>query len=174
MDDLSPLERNLMFREAFTRTMVAKTAQEAMDALEGHLYKQPGMPTLEDCRRLLGRLVDRFELATAFTIFQRFGIKSFDDLWIGQYKAFCDFAEACLNHGIPPTASWDDAFNPYPAFRRYLFRDCETGALFEKKEWTAQIEAAIREGVMTNVTGVDKYESIFLRAQRQKAREEEL
>lgn len=81
----------------------------------GRVYKQPGMPTLEDCQEACTRIRDRFGHGESTVMLQRFGIERLVDLWAGNWRRFFNLATAVLATGIPPSSSWiedDGVFTP--------------------------------------------------------------
>lgn len=117
---MSAIERNIAARDAFTGVLGRSslptpttgefagigrplTAAEAEKALFGHHYKQPGMPTYEDCKAHLQQIRDKFDdLEGVTALLQRFGCTSIKDLWIGTYVDFCDYAKDCIKNGRSP------------------------------------------------------------------------
>lgn len=101
---------NLQARRDYTRRLSPQlegmTAAQASEALFGWVYKQPGMATLQDCKDAAYRVGVRFGMEEAICLYQRFGVSTIKDLWIGQYEGFVAFANATLEHGVPPSASW--------------------------------------------------------------------
>ena len=80
------------------------TGNEATEAAFGWVYKQPGMVTLEDCRRSVMMIDGKFGEAEAVALLQRFGCKGVIDLWMGMFEDFCKFAAECHRSDVPPSA----------------------------------------------------------------------
>lgn len=86
---------------------VVMTAAQAAEAQFGWVYKQPGMPTRNDCVAVCDRVQERFGQGEVVSLLQRFGVARLRDLWIGSYTEFVDFGNATVKRGHPPSASWD-------------------------------------------------------------------
>jgi hypothetical protein len=113
------LEANISTRSRLTpgsvQKIVAMTAAEAEKALWGHIYKQPGMPTLETCQDSLAKIGKTFGPNEVLVMLQRYGVDKLSDLWIGQYQSMVDFCNACLEYDYPPSGSWTNENKPtYP------------------------------------------------------------
>lgn len=93
-------------REALERRF-GRPVSDGEDALFGWVYKQPGMPTLQDCRQAADAVAMRFGQFEARCLLQRFGVLTLNDLFMGLYQDFFDFAKAATTWGVPPSASWD-------------------------------------------------------------------
>lgn len=121
------LAGNIAARDNFTRKLSGEESQREVlerqfgrpvsdgeEALFGWVYKQPGMPTLQDCRQAAASVAVRFGVAESRYLLQRFAVLSLNDLFMGLYQEFVNFAEATLKWGCPPSASWDGLTPTYP------------------------------------------------------------
>lgn len=86
---------------------IAMTAHEAAEELFGWVYKQPGMPTLDDCIDACERVILHFGDMAGIHLLQREGVEKLKDMWIGSYVGFVAFCNACIEYNVPPGASWD-------------------------------------------------------------------
>lgn len=90
------------------------SAAEAQDALNGWVYKQPGMATAEDCVAWAKRVGKAHKHEGLIALMQRFGIPGMgvtietfkNDLWIGQWQAFVDYAMTSVYYGLDPRDPW--------------------------------------------------------------------
>lgn len=173
------LSRNIAVRDRFTAhltggqpatvTKVAMTGRQAEEALFGWIYKQPGMPTAEDCRHLLDRIYKERGPEDATFLMQRFGCNAFKDLWIGLYERFFKYARTSLFFGVSPAYGWDSGNDVKPEMRdRWLLLDESNNDLLEHRG--SGIKDAINDGYV-DVSGVVEYEDLFYEQLNEKAEE---
>lgn len=138
---------------------VALTAAQASEALNGWVYKQEGMATLDDCKNTLNSVAEHFGYPEALTLLERFGVSDLKDLWVGIYESLVSFGDATVEYGVPPSGSWQNDNTPtYPP--RWLIWHDTSDALFEIFNYAEYI-GCMSEGNCNDVTGVDKFELLF-------------
>ena len=76
------------------------------DPLFGHLYKQPGDPTIQDVCRACAMIESLFGQPEVHNLLSRFGVANLTDLWIGSYRGLIEFAAQCAEWKTPPSAGW--------------------------------------------------------------------
>lgn len=81
------------------------TGNEATEALFGWVYKQPGMATIEDCRKALMLIDGKWGQDESLAALQRFGAQRLIDLWMGSFEGFCAFCATCLEGDRKPSES---------------------------------------------------------------------
>ena len=72
----------------------------------GHLYKQPGDPTIQDVRRACAMIESLFGQAEVHNLLTRFGCTHLSKLWIGSYRGLIEFAGRCAEWRTPPSSGW--------------------------------------------------------------------
>lgn len=138
---------------------VALTATEAVEALNGWVYKQPGMATIDDCKNTLNSVAEHFGYDETSILLQRFGVNKLTELWIGMYESLVSFGDATVEYGVPPSSSWQNDNTPtYPP--RWLVWHDTSEALFEVFNYAEYI-GCMSEGNCSDVTGVEKFELEF-------------
>jgi chromosome condensin MukBEF complex kleisin-like MukF subunit len=173
------LSRNIVARDRFTArlsgdqpstvTKVQMTGPQAEEALFGWIYKQPGMPTAEDCRHLLDRIYKERGPEDATFLMQRFGCNAFKDLWIGLYERFFKYARTSLFFGVSPAYGWESGNDVKPEMRdRWLMWHPESNNLFEVRH--SLDEEMFLQGC-EDVSGVVEYEDLFYEQLSEKAEE---
>ena len=76
------------------------------DVSFGHIYKQPGDPTIQDVRRACAMVESLFGADEVRNLLSRFGATSLDKLWVGIYRGLIEFAAQCAEWKTPPSAGW--------------------------------------------------------------------
>ncbi len=72
----------------------------------GHIYKQPGDPTIQDVRRACALIESLFGADEVHNLLTRFGCTHLSKLWIGSYRGLIEFAAQCAEWKTPPNAGW--------------------------------------------------------------------
>ncbi len=140
------------------------TGAQAYEALDGWVYKEKGMVTLDDCRIMLNRVTEHFSIDESVILLQRFGVQKLNDLWLGAYQSLVAFGSATLEYNLPPSASWTNDNTPTYSPRWLIYHDTSE-ALFEVSVYSDYV-AAMDEGNCSDVTGIDKFELQFKEANK--------
>lgn len=176
------VDANVAARDAFTRRFGAQpvvehnpdlarasreTAHrimgEAEEKLFGWVYKQPGMPTYDDCKAILDRVYVERGSDEVQTVLQRFGSAAIKDLWIGLYERFYRYCKTILQYGISPTYAWTGPHDIPQAMRdRWLLLHPESDCLYEVR---GVLPGELGGGEVSDVSGLDTYEQLFIKQQ---------
>jgi hypothetical protein len=157
-DDAAPLHASQEVERESARPM-----SEAEEALFGWVYKQPGMPTFEDCKAILSRVYAERGSEETTVVLQRFGTQSISDLWIGLYQAFHDYCKTILNYGISPAYGWTGPDDVPTGMRdRWLLWHAESECLYEVR---GSMPDELVLGEVSDVSGVDEFEKRFIAEQ---------
>jgi len=144
------------------------SAYEAEQALFGVAYKQPGMPTLDDCKAILGEIHEKYGDVLRTTIFQRFGIQHIRELPLLLCRDFWLYCAAVMIYGANPEYGWTlDRISP-DVRSRWLLWHPESDCLWEVH---GKLAGELDSGEVSDVTGEPKFEHMFA---AQNAPEEEL
>jgi hypothetical protein len=156
------LQANIAARRRLTPEPANKikqlTAAEAAEALNGWVYKQPGMPTKADCIKVLDQMMLKFGYAECKVLLQRYAVECINDLWIGLYQNLVDFGNATLEYNYPPSGSWTTDNIP-THLSRWLVSHAESDSLFEVFDYAELLQCL--ENQADDVTGIDKFETMF-------------
>ena len=144
----------------------ALTAAQAEEALFGWIYKQPGMPTAEDCQRILTQIADELGAEDAKVMLQRFGSESVKAMPMCLYARFFERASICLQFGVSPAFGFvekDEIHSLGVPRDRWLLWHPESECLFEHR---GKIGKLLNNGDVEDVSGIPEYEARFVREKK--------
>lgn len=135
------------------------TASEAQDALFGHHYKQPGMKTEADCKKVYHELIYKMGEGDGKGLLARFGIFNINDLFMGLYGSFVEYARKAIDFGLSPDSPWDIDYEFDDIRHRWLLRHHISDGVFEVEN--LQVADQCKRNGCTDVTGIEKFEQLF-------------
>lgn len=133
------------------------TASEAQDALFGHHYKQPGMTTEADCKKVYHELIYKMGEGDGKGLLARFGIFNINDLFMGSYGSFVEYARKAIDFGLSPDSPWDIDYEFDELRHRWLLTKADF--LFEVE--TLGVAQQCMRNNCNDVTGIEKFEQLF-------------
>lgn len=134
-------------------------AYEAEQHLFGIAYKQPGMPTLDDCKEVFLKIHNTHGSVYSNTILSRFGIWRIQDLTLIVARDFWLYCMSVIVYGAKPFYGWSLQEIPDRVRERWLLWHPESDWLWEVH---GQLAGELDSGEVSDVTGIPEYEHMFI------------
>lgn len=125
-------------------TGVALTASQATEALNGWVYKQPGMTTLGQCIKVVEEVRQACGDKVVAKLLKRHNCVKVQDIWPGMWEAFHKDATELLGNSQT----------------RWLLFHPESDCVFEVLDRDGAMEC-LNDGLVHEVTGDPSFESRF-------------